>query len=139
MNLYQQFKTDSNAETGGIDLNYGENSKGQPILIKIARAGGSNKKYQKVIAELSRPHRRSIQSETLPPEKSDALLRKAFARSVVLGWSGVEDAEGKPMDYSEENVEKLFKDLPDLFADVREQANSSALFRAEILETTAKN
>lgn len=138
-NLYKQFKTDDNLEVTGVDLNYGENSKGQPIIIKIARAGGANKKYQKTLAALSRPHRRSIQTESLPVEKSDELLRKAFAQAVVLGMTGVEDAEGQPMPYSEENVEKLFKDLPDLFADVREQANSSAIFRAEVLEATAKN
>ena len=139
MNLFKQFKTDENLEISGINLNYGDNSKGKPILIKIARAGGANKKYSKVLAELSRPHRRAIQTETLAPEKSDALLRKAFAKAVVLGWENVEDGDEKAIPYSEEAVEQLFKDLPDLFADVREQANSASLFRADIIETTAKN
>ena len=68
-----------------------------------------------------------------------SILREVYADTVVIGWSNVEGADGKPMAFTRENVIKLFTDLPELFADVQDQATNLALFRAEINEQDAKN
>jgi len=139
MSLYKQFATDKNLERDGIVLNYGTNSRGQPIDIRIARAGGSNAKFATVAEMVFKPHRRAIAHETIALEVLDGLLRTIYAKAVVLGWSGVEDAEGETLEFSEDNVVKLFTDLPDLFADVKQAAEKAALFRKDALEAEAKN
>lgn len=137
--LYKQFKTDESLEKEGIVLNYGQNSKGENIDIKIARAGGHNTRFAKTAEQVLKPYRRQIANETADRKSMEEAMRVIYARSVVIGWSGVEDEDGKPMVFTEENCVKLFTDLPDLFADLREQAEKQALFRRIALEDESKN
>lgn len=138
-NLYTAFKTDETLEKDGIVIQYGENSKGQPIEFRIARAGGANARYSKVLEFKIKPHRRMIQNGNMPEETAMKAVRETFVETVLLGWSGVEGPDGKAIEYSQENALKLFKDLPDLFRDIKEQAENGSLFRAEILDEEAKN
>jgi len=137
--LYQTFKTDKNLETAGVDLSYGENSKGEEMLITIARAGGSNKAFQKAMAAKTRPLRRQIETNTASEDVLNKIVVEVYAETVVLGWKGIEDEKGNDLPFSKENVIKLFTDLPDLFTDVRGQAQEISIFRAEIMEGVAKN
>lgn len=139
MSLYKQFKTDKNVEKEGIVLNYGKNSKGADIEIRIARAGGANVQYAKLLEVKTKPYRRQIQNETLDNDVAEKITKEVYAKAVVLGWSGVEDENGKEMEFSFENCMKLFDDLPDLWADIQQQSTKAALFRADILEQDAKN
>lgn len=139
MSLYKSFKTDANLEKSGIELEYGENSKGQPILIRIARAGGANSSYNKRLEVLTKPYRRQIQTETIDNKVLEKIVAQAFAETVVLGWEGVEDEDNNELTFSVDNVVKLFNDLPDLYKDIQEQAQKTALFRQEILEADSKN
>lgn len=139
MSLYKTFKTDENLETAGVNLNYGKNSKGADILIKVARAGGSNKAYSKALTNKTRPIRRQIQTGTMSEEAMQSLIREVYAETVVIGWEGVEGPDGEAIPFSVENVKKVFSDLPDLFADVQSQAQEIAIFRADVMEAVVKN
>lgn len=139
MSLYKQFKTDKNVEKEGIVLNYGKNSKGADIEIRIARAGGANVQYAKLLEAKTKPYRRQIQNETLDNDVAEKITKEVYAKAVVLGWSGVEDENGKELEFSFENCMKLFDDLPDLWTDIQQQSTKAALFRADILEQDAKN
>jgi hypothetical protein len=139
MSLYKQFKTDENVEQTGVWLEYGPNEKGLPIRIRVARAGGSNTRFTRLVEQKTKPYRRQLQNETLDPKVGDDLFAAIYAESVVLGWENVETEDGKPLPFTRENCLKLFKDLPDLFADIREQSTKSALYRADIREIASKN
>jgi hypothetical protein len=139
MSLYKKFATDTSLEKEGVLLQYGENSHGKAICIRVARAGGSNKRYLERLEQRFKPLRRQVQNETIERGLMETIIRQVFAETVVLGWENVEDAEGKPLPFTRENCLKLFDDLPDLFADIKESAESIALFRAEVREVDAKN
>lgn len=139
MSLYKSFKTDTSLEKDGILLEYGKNSKGNPIAIRIARAGGANSQYTKRMEAKVKPYRRQIQNETIERALLEDIVKEVFAETVVLGWENVEDENGNDMSFSKENCIKLFTDLPDLFTDVQEQAQRSALFRQDVREADAKN
>lgn len=139
MSLYSQYKTDQDLEINGIVLNYGKNAKGENIDIRIARAGGGNTKFAKVAEVVLKPYRRQLNNETLDITVLDGLFRIIYAKAVVLGWSGVEDEDGNPLEFNEQNVVKVFEDLPDVFADVRAAAEKASLFRREALEDESKN
>lgn len=149
MSLYSQFKTDKSIEKEGIVLNYGKNSKGKDIEIRIARAGGANVQYAKLLEAKTKPYRRQIQNETLDNEVAEKITQEVYARTVVLGWNGVEfpilDEKGEEtgsfeeLPFNEKNCIRLFQDLPDLWSDIQQQSQRSALFRAELLEQDAKN
>lgn len=145
MSLSKQFKTDNTLETKGIVIDYGE------TRIRIARAGGANKTYLQALERETKPHRKAIMGGFFDTERSNKIIRDIFAKHVVLDWEvsvdgkwkrGIspEDAGEKGKDLlpvSAENVVKVFENLPDLFADLSQQANSNALFRAEIAEELA--
>ena len=139
--LYSQYATDQKKEVEGIEINYGKNSKGDDIVIRVARAGGRNSVYQKVAEQTFKPYRRQLdpKSPTIDPKDLEKLLIEIYAKAVVKGWSGVEDENGEPMPYTQENVIKLFTDLPDIFSDVQACAESMANFKVESLEAEAKN
>lgn len=139
MSLYKQFATDTNLEKSGIELQYGENANGDEIIIRIARAGGSNTAYTKRMESLVKPYRRQIQAETIDNKVLEKLVMQAFAETVVLGWENVEGRDGTVLEFNVANVIQLFTDLPDLFKDVQEQAQKAVLFREDILEVESKN
>ncbi len=139
MSLYSLFKTDESLETDGILIEYGEASNGEPIRFRIARAGGQNTVFTKALEKATRPYRKAIQTGMLDDKTADKLYKGVFAEHVVLGWENVEGPDGKPIEYSKENALTLFKDLPDLFLDLREQAGNVSLFRQEVMEADLGN
>lgn len=139
MSLYNTFETDKSLERDGIVLDYGFNSKNEPIQIRIARAGGANAKFAKVLEQKMKPYKRAIANDTMDNKVAEKLLVEAYADSVILDWTGVEDREGTALDFNRENVVKVLTDLPDLFMDIQSQSQKSALFRAELREAEQGN
>lgn len=130
---YKMFKTDQALESGGVTINYGDFS------ITIARAGGSNKAYQRALEKKTRPFRRAIQSDTFTNDQAMAVLREVYVETVILGWDGVTDENDNPIPFTKENCLKLFTDLPDLFSDLMQQASNITLFREDVREEDSKN
>lgn len=145
MSMYQQFKTDPELEKKGIELDYGD------FVVTIARAGGANKRFDKVLEAKTKPYRRAIQTETLDPKVGERLLREVYAETVVLNWHtrteddelmpGIEnpDPNGPLLPVTAENLIATFKNLPDLYTDIVEQSKKVALYRQTILEEDAGN
>ncbi len=151
--LYESFKTDPDLEIKGINLDYGNS------LITVARAGGSNKKFLKVLERLMKPYRRAIQTETMDNAVATTLLHKAYAEAIVLRWEtrkpattdkdgkevegkmvvGIEGPDGNVLPFTADNITQTFDNLPDLFADVQEAASKASLYRATVLEEDAGN
>lgn len=142
MSMYDSFKTDPVLETDGVIIDYGS------FRVTIARAGGANKKFAKILDAKSKPYKRAIQTETLDTERGNDIVREAYAEAVILNWEtkkddkfvqGIESPDGGVMPFNKDNVLATFKALPDLFLDLQEQANKVAIFRKAIQETEAKN
>lgn len=145
MSAYDAFKVDVDLETKGVVLDYGT------FRVIVARAGGNNKKYDKVLENRSRPYNRAIQTDTMDNTKAEDILKQAYAECVILDWqvlvkkkwvSGIEDpTTGKTVDFNTANVLSVLRDplLKDLWLDIRTQARNAALFRASIDEARAGN
>jgi hypothetical protein len=142
-NPYEMFETDKSREADGIVLNYSD-----VFWLKVARAGGSNDHYKRVLTEKLKPFRRAIQTDTIDEAASSRIMREAAAEGLVLNWGTgiypngagtIPGRDGKPMAFNIPNVVQLFIDLPDLFSDVYEQANKASLFRAAEMEADAGN
>lgn len=144
MSLYKTFGTSADLEQSGIWLQYGyadvpEGEPARPIRIRISRAGGNNTKFARIMEAKTRPYRRSIQTETLDNKIAESLFREVYAEAVILGWENVQDADGKDLPFTRENVIKVLTDLPDLYQDIREAAAKATLFRDAELETDSGN
>ena len=143
MGLFSDFKNDDSAEKDGQWFQYGNNTR-----IKIARAGGANKVYQKRLDAVSRPYRRQIATDTLTNEQATDILMQVYASVLVKGWetkrderweSGIENEEGELVQFNTDNVLSTFRSLPDLFTMVRDDAQKGAHYRANLMEEAAKN
>jgi hypothetical protein len=137
--LYKNFKTDESVEKTGIVLEYGMASNGKETWIRIARAGGANTRFAKLMEQKTAPYRRQIQTKTLDESIAQRITKEVYAEAVVIGWGNVEDEDGNLLDFTTENVIKVFTDLPDLYADLIAQSQEIALFRAEVREADSKN
>lgn len=145
--LYKQFETNKDVENDGIVLEYGMSTRG-PISIRISRAGGANTRFAKLMEAKVKPYRRQVQNETMDKALAEKIAKEVYAETVVIGWENVEmpvivngeaTKELEFVPYTVENAIRLFTDLPDLYADIVEQAQRSALFRADIMEADSKN
>lgn len=142
MGLYSQFQTNSDLEKTGVVVDYGS------FRVLIARAGGSNTDFMRLLTAKTKPHRRAIQTETMDPKLGQAIEREVYAEAVVKNWEtnvdgewvqGIESPDGGLLDVTVDNLVFTFENLPDVYYDLKEQANKVALFRKEEIEQDAKN
>lgn len=156
MGLKKQFKTNDKLEVDGIVIDYGD------ARIRIARAGGANKKFTRLLDVRTKPYRRAIASGSMDNDRALDIMKGVFAEVIVLGWetntgtdeepiweTGIDSEDAgvemeDPLDTSllpvnKDNVLKVFRQLPDLFLDLQSQAQSSTLYRAELDEAAAGN
>jgi len=132
--IYEKFGTDKNLEREGVVLDYGDG-----LEIRIARAGGSNSKFEKSTQQKMRKFSQQLKHDLLEPEQMREVMREVLAETVVLSWKGVTDRAGKELPFNVANCIQLFKDLPDLFDDVLEQSRKANLFKQSVLEDEAGN
>lgn len=79
-NPYASYNMSPDKEKGGTYIEAGA------FRIKVARAGGKNVKYTNTREGLTKPHRRAIQTDTLPPEIMDRLNAELAAKALVTSW-----------------------------------------------------
>ncbi len=143
-NPYQLFKNDEKTELEhGIVLDYND------FRVRIARAGGSNKKFGRVLQARLKPYRRQMETETMQDDVAAKIMAEVYADTIILGWvskdkegkflEGVHDPEGNVVSYSREAVIAILIALPDLFRDIQIQAANASLFRSIEQEKDAKN
>lgn len=135
MSLYEVYKTDEAKEQDEgirVDLPGG-------AQIWLRRAGGANTKFDRVMDTVMKPYRRQIQQGLLDEGKAQELEATVYARAVVIDWKGVTDENGETLDCTEANIVKVLTDLPDLFVDLKTQAQSMANFRKAEQEADAGN
>lgn len=151
MGLKDQFATDVGLEQKGIYIDYGDDR------ILIARAGGANKKFARLLEAKTKPFRRAIAVGVFDGERSMTILKEVYAEAVILGWEvnkgtaaepkwqkGIDPKDAgmtgeKLLPVNKENILKVFANLPDLFFDLQQQAQAGALFRQELNDASAGN
>lgn len=129
--LHKQFKTSKKKEREGITIEYrdDENPDAVPVRFVVARAGGANVAYNKVLDRETKPLRRAIAAGTVSASTLTKVTQKAFVEACLLGWENVPDeATGKPIPFSKEAATAYLEDLPDLLADLQAQASGAQLF-----------
>lgn len=139
MSLHKQFKSDEKKENEGIDITYGPNDDKTIPTFRILRRGPSNQRYVKTLENESKPYRRLLELGALDNKIQEKIMRRVFCSSILMGWENVQDEKGKIIPFNFENAVQLFEELPELYYDLSEQAGKLSSFRAETLESDAKN
>lgn len=137
--LFATFSTDPKLEQEGVWISYGPNSKGHDMEFLLARSGGANDDFNQMLERETKPHRKAIQTGVFSNARTEALYLKTFVATVLKGWRNVEDRNCTPVEYSQANALAYLKSLPNLYEDLKEQANNLAIFREEIREADLGN
>ena len=140
--LRKMFETDKSVERDGIWLEYAPG-----VEIIIARAGGANKRFAKVMELLSKPYRRALQTNSVDESILLELFVKAYARAIALEWKGFtkdlithDDTDADILlDFNQENCEAVLREQPNLFIDIQKASDDISLFRTERLEGDSGN
>ena len=142
MGLYGAFKTSPKLETEGIRLDF------PGARIMVARAGGANQAYNKAMKRIAAKHRQALENRTLDDDLALKSLRRAYAETVVVDWQtekdgewvdGIEDENGNIVPATADAIEAIFIAIPDLFMQVKTEAENFSNFLASNLEETIKN
>ena len=141
--MYQLFQTDETLEKDGVYIDYGT------FRVKLARSGGANKRYGRILEAKAKPYRRAIQTKTMDNELAEKMMMDAFVETCIIAWeikiddnewkSGVLSEDKTLQPFNKQNVLKVFDKLPDLFIDLSEQATTLSNYRIGELEEDAKN
>lgn len=121
--LYDLFETDTSLETRGIGMRFGD------AVFFVKRAGGANMDFDRVFEEKTRSMSSRLQMASLSNEQSSALLKEVYAEAVVIGWEGVTDREGQPLEFTKENFVRIMTDLPTLWLAIRTEAANHENFK----------
>ena len=121
-------------EVSGIWINYGKGGK-----FLVARSGGANTKFAKMLEFNLRPHDHQMKIGKLDNEVATDLLIDTFIDAVLLKWEGVSGKDGKEIKFTKENAKTLFTDLPELFRDLQEQTSKMSNFQEKQTEDDAGN
>ncbi len=109
---------------------------GQGCRLLIARA--RNPKYMKLIAALRKPHEREIDMGTLSDTNVTEILVKGMARTILLDWEGLADADGKDIPHSIDNCEALLRDYEEFRVEVGELSADNDRYRSDKIREDAE-
>ncbi len=149
MTMYDQLQTDPALETKGVEVDYGS------FRVTLARAGGANKKYEKLLDVRSKPHRRAMKTETMDNEVAIGIMREVYADAIILHWEaknakgkwevGIEakpkkgDTAIKLVPFTRDNALQAMIDLPELLIWFKEDAEKLALYLFQDQEADTGN
>lgn len=139
MSLRGAFKTDPKVEKDGVDIDYGS------AVIRVTRAGSSNRKYMAAFTKAMRPFQSAIKHGSVPDAQLLPVMIKPFAEHVILSWKtrvgdelkpGIEnkDPEGELIPATVEAICAFLKEVPDLYYDLHQQAGDRSLFLVDLEE-----
>lgn len=114
--LYELFETDDSLEKKGVGLKFG------PATFFCRRAGGANREFSAAFEEKTRAMQSRLQLSALSEEESSKILMDVYAETVVLGWHGVTDRDGNPLEFNKENFIKVMTDLKVVWQALRQEA-----------------
>jgi hypothetical protein len=122
LNVFTEYATNEKAEIEGTIMEVGE------AKLTIARIG--NKKYSRKLSKLYERNRKLLERKDDSADAlSDKIMIEVLSETILLGWEGIDDEDGKPMPYSKENAVKLLG-LKDFRKVIMELAGDDAEFKA---------
>ncbi len=99
----------------------------------------TNLAFQRKLARLQQPHRRSIDLGTLDPGTAKELLIKAIVGTLLIGWKEVVDGNGNDVEFDEHVAIRALSNNDDLLDYIRDFTVNLANFRDDQIESAEKS
>lgn len=145
MSLRNKLKTNTRLETEGVTLQL-DNTR-----VLLARAGGSNQKYNALMSKWLKDNRRAVELDAYSNDKFRNELAEFYADTIVLNWeteierdgekTWVEGIEGEEpntvVPFNRANVVAYFNEVPDFLNECKVFAENLGNYRADLLKGIA--
>ena len=128
----KMFQTDRNLEEEGVIVDFG-----QGVKVKVARM--QSERSRAVRRRLEKPYRKRFQQNDVPDDVMENILICQMAEGIILGWEGVTDEEGHPLECTEGNIKKVLTKFPDFKDAVAQASMTRETFMQEEAEEDLKN
>ena len=119
------FSYDKDKAEDGIPIIVGVNKNGDDVTLFVAMAG--SERHEKMQRKYSKSLERARRNEKLTRK----IMAKIVAQSLLLGWEGVLDQDGNPVEATTENKIKALMSHKQLYMSVLEAAMDTANFVEE--------
>lgn len=137
-NIYGTFGSDPILEQKGVVMEY-ELQNGEIFELKIKRAGARNTVWRKLYNQLLRPVEDQNQAGEISETENHYMMAELYAKSCVIGWKGLKDADGNEVPFSIGTCLELFCFMPELLTKVINDCHERSNFAHKEKEATAKN
>lgn len=126
-NWNKTFNTDGDKELNGVDVPLGEG-----FVIRVARVG--NKNAARLFQELASAPDVAMarRAGALTEVKEREIMMEVYARTILVGWTGLTD-DGKDVPYSPEKAKELLA-VPDFLRVVQDFAQTQENFRRQAVD-----
>lgn len=149
MNLFEMYETNKTEEVDGKWFTEG------PARVKLARMGGKNTKYFKMVETIGKKY--NISSENISDkknkDKAETMMLEVFVKAIVKDWQTlneddewvdgivVRDSKGKVSiePYASKHAIKLLEVLPDFYNKLNAHASGMKSFLIAQEEEDLKN
>jgi hypothetical protein len=130
----RNIKTSASKQNDGV---WCEHPSGARFL--IARA--QNENAEKLTEKLKRPHLKEIRNGTVSTQVLATIGRKVAAETILLGWEGIEDDQGKEWTYSIDHALEILteQEFQDLAGWVLSKANDETIYQNELDDDSLGN
>lgn len=142
MEFVKLINTDPALEKGGVWINYGRER------VLVARSGGANKEFLKLLAEEQKPIKRALELGLVSDEVGAKIAARVYAKTIIKGWQtlvGDEWVDGfltKDEGIVPPTVQNVLARLnadPEILWLISQESNRIALYCREALESEAGN
>lgn len=137
------FGMDEQLEKDGVTVDYGD------FRVTMARAGGTNQKFNNVFQKKMKPYRRQIEADQMDEDVASRIMAESYAEAVIKNmdvllddgtyFNGILEDDGEVIEFNRENVVKKLIAEPEFFRAVQRDATDLALFRKQALEEDTGN
>ncbi len=128
------FQTDKSKEKEGIELDFLNG-----LVVTVRRAGGSNQKFHNVTRREMKKYQHAINAGTLSTEQDRAIMVVVYVDSVIIGWEGLTDDDGKEIPFERNQAIEVLTENPDFFDAIKDQCEDMENFKSAELKEAAKN
>ena len=135
---WQQRETAQERETDGDEIVVAEYPE---WTFRIGRKCDWNAKYQRAVVAASQnpkaiDYLKRVAKKGYVAKKGDVEIDRdisirSFANGLLLGWSGVTDVDGDPLDFENLNKVKLLTAFPDIYAALNKASSTAVHFIGE--------
>lgn len=141
MSLFSTYKSDPSKAAKGFwfeDTGVINDDKTTPGFL-LARAHTTNPAFSKAAEAVGKKFKRQLEQDIMTGDTARMLNRALFLDTVLLGWRNVFDENGILIQFSRENADILFEQLPDLYELLEIEAKKLSNFRAAEIDGDTKN